>query len=91
MNTEKMRLTYLPMTALVLLVLTLLCRGMGYIYSTMATDIAFGELTVSIMGILVECLIILRTVAGRRRCHLPVACCRFPRTHQQCEPLHRCG
>ena len=59
-----MRLTYLPMTALVLLVLTMLCRGMGYIYSTMATDIAYGEVAVSVMGILVEGLTILRTVAG---------------------------
>ena len=64
MKTEKMRMTYRPALALVLLVLTLLCRGMGYIYSTMATDIAYGELTVSIAGILVEVLTILRTVAG---------------------------
>lgn len=64
MKTEKMRMTYLPALVLVLLVLTVLCRGMGYIYSTMATDIAYGEVTVSIMGILVEGLTILRTAAG---------------------------
>lgn len=64
MKTEKMRITYLPLVALALLVLTVLGRGMGYIYSTMATDIAYSDLAVSIMGILVEVLNILRTVAG---------------------------
>ncbi|MBQ8641723.1 MAG: hypothetical protein IJ480_05840 [Clostridia bacterium] len=64
MKTEKMRLTYLPLLALALLVLTVLCRGIGYIYSTMATDIAYSDLAVSIMGILVEALTILRTMTG---------------------------
>ncbi len=86
MNTEKMRLTYLPMTALVLLVLTVLCRGMGYIYSTMATDIVFGEVTVSIMGILVECLTILRTVAGY--CGILYAMYRWERDDMD---RYRCG
>lgn len=64
MKTEKMRLTYLPLAALLLLLLTVLGRGMGYIYSTMATDIAYSDLAVEIMGILVEVLTILRTVTG---------------------------
>ena len=81
-----MRLTYLPMTALVLLVLTMLCRGMGYIYSTMATDIAYSEVTVSIMGILVEGLTILRTVAGY--CGILYAMWRWERNG---ESRYRCG
>lgn len=64
MKTEKMRLTYLPALALLLLLLSVLGRGMGYIYSTMATDIAYSDLTVEIMGIFVEVLTVLRTVAG---------------------------
>ncbi len=64
MHTEKRPPAYLPLTAAALLTLTVLARGMGYIYSTMATDIAYSELTVSIMGILVELLTILRTVTG---------------------------
>ena len=81
-----MRLTYLPMTALVLLVLTMLCRGMGYIYSTMATDIAYGDVTVSIMGILVEGLTILRTVAGY--CGILYAMWRWERDG---DVRYRCG
>ena len=81
-----MRLTYLPMTALVLLVLTVLCRGMGYIYSTMATDIAYSEVTVSIMGILVEGLTILRTAAGY--CGILYAMWRWERDG---DVRYRCG
>ncbi len=62
--TEKKSASYLPLVAGALLLLTLLCRGMGYIYSTIATDLAYSELTVSIMGILVEMLTILRTITG---------------------------
>ncbi len=64
MHTEKRPPAYLPLTAAALLTLTVLARGMGYIYSTMATDIAYSEVTVSVMGILVELLTILRTVTG---------------------------
>ncbi len=64
MYTEKRPPAYLPLTVAVLLTLTVLSRGMGYIYSTMATDVAYSELSVSIMGILVELLTILRTVTG---------------------------
>ncbi len=64
MHTEKRPTSYLPLVALALLVLTGLSRGMGYIYSTMATDIAYAELPVRIIGILVEVLNILRTVTG---------------------------
>ena len=85
-RTEKMRMTYLPMTALVLLVLTVLCRGMGYIYSTMATDIAYGEVAVSIMGVLVEGLTILRTMAGY--CGILYAMWRWERDG---EGRYRCG
>lgn len=60
----KMRYSYLPLTALTLVVLSGLCRGMGYIYSIMATDIAYSDIAVSIMGILVEVLTITRTVTG---------------------------
>ena len=60
----KMRRSYLPLLALTLVLLSLLCRGMGYIYSIMATDIAYSDVVVSIMGILVEVLTITRTVTG---------------------------
>lgn len=63
-TTEKMHRSYLPLLALTLLVLSVLCRGMGYIYSIMATDIAYSDIVVSIMGILVEALTITRTVTG---------------------------
>ncbi len=64
MKTEKRSPAYLPLVAAALLTLTVLARGMGFIYSTMATDIAYSELAVSVMGILVELLTILRTVTG---------------------------
>ncbi len=86
MKTEKMRLTYLPLVMLALLVLSVLCRGMGYIYSTMATDIAYSDLTVSIMGILVEGLTILRTVTGY--CAILYAMYRWER---DCPVRYRCG
>lgn len=63
-TTEKMRRSYLPLLALTLMVLTVFCRGMGYIYSIMATDIAYSDIVVSIMGIVVEVLTITRTVTG---------------------------
>ena len=85
MKTEKMRLTYLPLTALLLLLLTALGRGMGYIYSTMATDIAYSDLVVEIVGILVEVLTILRTVGGY--CAILYAMYRWERQDSR----YRCG
>ena len=80
-----MRLTYLPLTALLLLLLTVLGRGMGYIYSTMATDIAYSDLVVEIFGILVEILTILRTVFGY--CAILYAMYRWERQ----DTRYRCG
>lgn len=60
----KMRRSYLPLLAGGLVLLSLLCRGMGYIYSIMATDIAYSDVVVTIMGVLVEVLTIGRTMIG---------------------------
>jgi len=85
LKTEKMRLTYLPFTALFLLLLTVLGRGMGYIYSTMATDIAYSDLAVEIVGILVEVLTILRTAGGY--CAILYAMYRWEKS----DTRYRCG
>jgi len=61
---EKMSRGYLPVSAGILLMLTLLARGMGYIYSIAATDVIYTDLTVSVFGLLTDVLVIARTAAG---------------------------